>query len=133
MSGRQGNLLSLLKVTRAALVTAIALSSWGSAQVASDPLPSWNDGASKKAVLEFISRPTSSGSKDFVLEDERIATFDNDGTLWVEQPMYTQMAFLLDRVKQLAPAHPEWKDQPPFKAVLDGNLNALAASGERGL
>jgi len=125
--------LRLLKVTRAALVTAIALSSWGWGPGGFDPLPSWNDGASKKAVLAFISRTTTSGSKDFVPEDERIATFDNDGTRWVEQPMYTQMAFVLDRVKQLAPAHPEWRDQPPFKGVLDGNINVLAASGERGL
>jgi phosphoglycolate phosphatase-like HAD superfamily hydrolase len=76
---------------------------------------------------------TREGSPDFVPPPERIATFDNDGTLWVEQPMYIQMAFTLDRVKALTPQHPEWRDQQPFKAVLEGDLKALAANGEKGL
>jgi hypothetical protein len=98
-----------------------------------DPLPSWNDVASKKAIIDFVTRTTAAGGPDFVAMEDRIATFDNDGTLWVEQPMYTQLAFALDRVKALAPQHPEWKTQQPFKAVLDGDMKALAASGEPGL
>ena len=111
----------------------LAVPSLGWKQPARDPLPSWNEGPAKKAVLDFISRTTTQGSKDFVPEDERIATFDNDGTLWVEQPVYTQLAFALDRVKQLAPSHPEWKDKQPFQAALAGDMKAVAASGERGL
>lgn len=88
----------------------------------SDPLPSWNDGPCKRAILAFVSRVTTPGSPGFVPQPERIATFDNDGTLWTEQPMYTQMVFVLDRVKALAPQHPEWKQQQPFKAILEGDL-----------
>jgi len=99
----------------------------------SDPLPSWNETASKAAIVSFVGRVTKQGSADFVPDAERVAVFDNDGTLWVEHPMYTQLAFALDRVKTLAPQHPEWKDTQPFKAVLDGDMKALAASGEKGL
>ncbi len=95
-----------------------------------DPLPSWNEGASKKAIVEFVGRATRAGSADFVPEAERIATFDNDGTLWAEQPMYFQLFFALDRVKELAPAHPEWKEKQPFKAVLEGDIKAVMAGGE---
>jgi hypothetical protein len=98
-----------------------------------DPLPSWNEGPTKQSIIDFVARVTAPGSPDFVEPDERIATFDNDGTLWVEQPMYTQLAFALDRVKALAPLHPEWKDKQPFKAVLEGDMKVLADSGERGL
>lgn len=98
-----------------------------------DPLPSWNDGATKKAIMEFVAAVTTSGSPDYVAPEDRIATFDNDGTLWTEQPMYTQLAFALDRVKAMAVEHPEWKDKQPFKAVLDGDLKALAEAGEHGL
>jgi len=104
---------------------------WASAQT--DPLPSWNDTASKKAVVAFVEKVTKEGSADFVSADRRIATFDNDGTLWVEQPMYVQLAFVLDRVKQLAPEHPEWKTTQPFKGVLEGDVKAVAATGEKGL
>ena len=100
---------------------------------AADPLPSWNDGASKKAILDFVTRVTNEGGPDFVRPADRIATFDNDGTLWCEQPMYVQLAFALDRVKALAGEHPEWKEKQPFKAVLDGDHKALAAAGEKGL
>jgi phosphoglycolate phosphatase-like HAD superfamily hydrolase len=100
---------------------------------AGSPLPSWNDGATKQAILDFVAAVTREGSPDFVPPAERIATFDNDGTLWVEHPMYTQLAFALDRVKTLAPQHPEWKDTQPFKAALEGDMKTLAASGERGL
>jgi len=100
---------------------------------ASDPLPSWNDGAAKQSIVNFVTAVTRDGSPDFVPAPQRIATFDNDGTLWCEHPMYVQLAFALDRVKAMAPLHPEWKDKQPFKAVLDGDLKALAASGEHGL
>jgi hypothetical protein len=98
-----------------------------------DPLPSWNDGKAKQSILDFVAAVTREGSPDFVPVPQRVATFDNDGTLWVEQPMYTQLAFALDRVKALAPMHPEWANQQPFKAVLDGDMKALAAAGEHGL
>jgi haloacid dehalogenase-like hydrolase len=98
-----------------------------------DPLPSWNDTAPKKAIIEFVQKVTAEGTPDFVPIDQRIATFDNDGTLWVEQPMYVQLAFVLARVHQLAPKHPEWKTTQPFKGVLEGDVKAVAATGENGL
>ena len=98
-----------------------------------DPLPSWNDTAPKKAILDFVAKVTAEGTPDFVPAEQRIATFDNDGTLWVEQPMYVQLAFILDRVKELAPQHPEWKTAQPFKGVLDGDMKAVASTGEKGL
>ena len=98
-----------------------------------DPLPSWNEGPVKKSIIDFVTRVTKEGGPDYVKPELRIATIDNDGTLWVEQPMYTQLAFALDRVKVLAPQHPEWKTTQPFKAVLDGDVEALAASGEKGM
>ncbi|MGO6695710.1 HAD family hydrolase [Rhizobium johnstonii] len=111
----------------------VALVHATSAFAQSDPLPSWNDTASKVAIVSFVEKVTGQGSPDFVPETERIAVFDNDGTLWVEHPMYVQLAFALDRVKTLAPQHPEWKETQPFKAVLDGDMKSLAASGEKGL
>jgi phosphoserine phosphatase len=98
-----------------------------------DPLPSWNDGAAKMAILEFVARVTDETGPDFVPEPERIATFDNDGTLWAEKPLYFQLFFAIDRVRALAPEHPEWKTQQPFKAVLEDDRAALAAAGEQGL
>ena len=98
-----------------------------------DPLPSWNEGPVKKSIIDFVTGVTKEGGPDYVKPELRIATIDNDGTLWVEQPMYTQLAFALDRVKVLAPQHPEWKTTQPFKAVLDGDVEALAASGEKGM
>ena len=98
-----------------------------------DPLPSWNDGATKKAIVDFVSRVTRQGGPDFVPPSERIATFDNDGTLWSEQPIYFQLAFALDRVKALAPKHPEWKQKQPFRGILDGDMKAVVAAGEKGL
>lgn len=98
-----------------------------------DPLPSWNNGPAKNAIVSFVSKVTRPGGAEFVPIPERIATFDNDGTLWSEQPIYFQFAFALDRVKELATQHPEWKTTQPFKAVLDGDMKALAASGEKGL
>ncbi len=98
-----------------------------------DPLPSWNDGPTKQAIESFVQKVTDKGGSDYVLPEQRIATFDNDGTLWVEHPMYTQLAFALDRVKALAPQHPEWKDKQPFKAALEGDMKTLAKSGQKGL
>jgi phosphoglycolate phosphatase-like HAD superfamily hydrolase len=100
------------------------------ADLAGDPLPSWNDTASKKAITEFVERVTKQGSPDLMPEAERIATFDNDGTLWAEQPIYVQLAFALDRVKVLAEQHPEWKDKEPFASLLKGDLRGALAGGE---
>jgi len=100
---------------------------------AADPLPSWNDTAPKKAIVAFVEKVTKTGSPDFVPPSERIATFDNDGTLWSEQPMYFQLVFALDRVKTLAPQHPEWKEIQPFKAALGGDLKTVFAGGEHAL
>src|SRR5271155_4716885 len=98
---------------------------------AADPLPSWNEGATKTAISKFVSDVTIQGNPRFIPEQERIAVFDNDGTLWSEQPMYVQLAFALDRIKTLAPQHPEWKQQEPFKSVLAGNLKRVTAGGEK--
>jgi phosphoglycolate phosphatase-like HAD superfamily hydrolase len=98
-----------------------------------DPLPSWNDGAAKKSITDFVAKVTTQGSADFVPPAERIAVFDNDGTLWCEQPIYFQAAFALDRVRAMAKDHPEWKNQQPFKAFLAGDKQALASQGEKGL
>lgn len=111
--------------------TALGLGS-RSALAQSDPLPSWNEGATKTSITSFVARVTAQGP-DFVPADQRIATFDNDGTLWIEQPTYVQFAFIFDRVKALAPQNPAWANTQPFKAVLDGDMHALAASGEKGL
>jgi phosphoglycolate phosphatase-like HAD superfamily hydrolase len=97
-----------------------------------DPLPSWNDGVSKKAIVEFVERVTLEGGPDFVKPEERIATFDHDGTLWAEQPMYFQIMFAMDRVRAMATKHPDWKTKQPFKAVIDRDTKALAALGETG-
>jgi phosphoglycolate phosphatase-like HAD superfamily hydrolase len=102
------------------------------AQGTADPLPSWNDMAPKRAIVDFVARTTKEGSPDFVRPEERIATFDNDGTLWAEQPMYFQFLFAMDRVKALAPQHPEWKTKEPFKSVVVGDFKGLLATGEKG-
>lgn len=100
---------------------------------AADPLPSWNDGPTKQAILGFVAKVTEEGGKDFIPPAERVAVFDNDGTLWSEQPVYFQFAFALDRVKALAPKHPEWKEKQPFKAVLEGDRKAALAGGEKAM
>jgi phosphoserine phosphatase len=102
-------------------------------QPAADPLPSWNEGPARSALLDFVEAVTTEGSPDFVPAAQRIATFDNDGTLWSEQPFYFQVLFVLDRVRAMAADHPEWKTRPPFKAAIDGDTKALAAEGEKGL
>ena len=98
-----------------------------------DPLPSWNDTAPKKAIVEFVEKVTTPGSPDFVPPVARIATFDNDGCLWSEQPVYFQALFIVDRIKQLAPQHPQWKNQEPFASVLRGDIKGAFADGERAL
>ncbi len=100
---------------------------------ANDQLPSWNASASRHAIVQFVNDVTTSGGPKFVPAAERIAVFDNDGTLWSEQPMYFQLAFALDRVKVLAPMHPEWKNTQPFKAALEGDLKTVMAGGEHAL
>lgn len=100
---------------------------------AADPLPSWNDTPAKKAIVEFVTKVTTPGSPDFVPLAERIAAFDNDGTLWAEQPMYFQLIFALDRVKALAPQHPEWKDKEPFASLLKGDVKSALAGGEQAI
>jgi hypothetical protein len=100
---------------------------------AADALPSWNDGPAKQAIAGFVDKVTKPGSPDFVPEPERIATFDNDGTLWAEQPMYFQLLFALDRVKALAPQHPEWKTREPFASLLKGDVSKALAGGEKAI
>ena len=98
-----------------------------------EDLPSWNDGKTRQSIIDFVKNVTEQGSPGFVKPQDRIAVFDNDGTLWPEQPYYVQLGFALDRVKTLAPAHPEWQEKEPFKSVLDGDVAAVAKSGEHGL
>jgi len=98
-----------------------------------DILPSWNDGAAKKSIIEFVSRVTEKGSPDFVPPEQRIAVFDNDGTLWTEQPFYVQGIFAFERVRALAFEHPDWGKKQPFKAVLENDMKTLAALGLHGL
>ncbi len=120
-----------LKLFAAALVGVLAITSINA--LAQDPLPSWNDGPTKKSITDFVAQVTTPGSPDFVPVPERIATFDNDGTLWCEQPMYFQLLFALDRVKALAPSHPEWKTNEPFASLLKGDVKAALAGGERAM
>ena len=96
-----------------------------------DALPSWNDGGARRAIIDFVARVTTQGSSDYVPRPERIAVFDNDGTLWAEQPYYFQAAFVLDRVKELALRHPEWKNSAPFKAILSGDEKVAAAIADK--
>jgi hypothetical protein len=117
---------SLLSVMT--LIVSLALSS---ATVAADALPSWKDGKNKQAIVQFVKEVTTKGGPKFVHPAERIAVFDNDGTLWAEQPMYFQGLFAVDRVKALAPQHPEWKDKEPFASILKGDVKAAFAGGER--
>lgn len=98
-----------------------------------DPLPSWNNTGSKEAIVSFVERVTKEGSKDFVALGQRIAVFDNDGTLWAEQPLYFQFLYAFDRVKELAPLHPEWKEKEPYASILKGDLKKALASGKKSL
>ena len=98
-----------------------------------DPLPSWNESKAKQSITDFVGKVTKPGSPDFVPPSERIATFDNDGTLWAEQPMYFQLLFALDRVKALAPQHPEWKSKEPFASLLKGDVKGALAGGQQAM
>ena len=115
-----------------ALNLAFVLTFGGLAQAKSaDPLPSWNDGKAKQSIIEFVAKVTKKGSSDFVPPAERIAVFDNDGTLWSEKPMYFQLFFAIDRVKALAPQHPEWKTKEPFASLLKGDVKGVLAGGTK--
>lgn len=119
------------RIANAAAFVALAcigLSAWAGGE-----LPSWNDGPAKQAILTFVQNTTAAGGRLFIPQPERIAVFDNDGTLWAEQPIYFQVAFVLDRVRALAPKHAEWKQKQPFKGVIEGDMKAVMASGEKGL
>ncbi len=116
----------------ALLLLAIPLASFTAIQ-AQDPLPSWNEGKAKQSITEFVAKVTKEGSPDFVPIAERIATFDNDGCLWAEQPMYFQLLFALHRVGVLAPQHPEWKTEEPFASLLKGDVKAALAGGEKAI
>ncbi len=130
---------SFLSGSTAGLAAGLALPAlvpWGLTPVAlaqSDALPSWNDGPVKQSILDFVSRTTTTGSRDWVPAPERIACFDNDGTLWTEQPMYFQVMFAFDRVKAMVGQHPEWRTREPFRSILADDRAALAALGEKGL
>lgn len=117
----------------AALTLCMLLLAVIEAYAQNDPLPSWNDGKAKQSIITFVEKVTNPGSADFVPVPERIATFDNDGTLWAEQPLYFQAFFVFDRIKILAPQHPEWKEKEPFASVLKGDVKASLAGGDRAL
>jgi len=124
------NTLRHSKTLLAALLVAFA--SGCTAAQAQDPLPSWNDGPTKSAIVEFVAAVTDENGSDYVEPAERIAVFDHDGTLWVEYPLYTQILFAFDRIKTLAPQHPEWETRQPFKALLEGDMKTVGASGAKG-
>jgi phosphoserine phosphatase len=111
------------------LALAVARIAWAQ----TDPLPSWNDGQVKQAIVKFVQAVTERGGAQYVAPEARIATFDNDGTLWSEQPNYFQGIFAFERVKALAPKHPEWKTRQPFKGILEDDMKAVAAAGEKGI
>ncbi len=120
------------RMQRTSLVLAAALVSATAAAQTTDPLASWNDGPAKQAIVKFVAEVTSEGAA-FVEPAQRIAVFDNDGTLWSEQPIYFQLAFALDRVKAMAPKHPEWKTQEPYKTLLAGDVKGALAQGEKAM
>ena len=124
-------------VGRSALTVLLSLimAAWATLAHAqgADPLPSWNDGPAKQSIIDFVTKVTKEGGPDFVKSEERVATFDNDGTLWIEQPMYNQFVFAIDEVKAQANQHSEWNNKEPFKSVLAGDMKAVAAMGEKGM
>ena len=125
MKAGTGHVVGMLMAAAGATVTGLV--------EAADALPSWNEGAAKGAIFQFVDRTTRAGSPDFVPPDERVAVFDNDGTLWAEQPLYVQLQFVIDRVRALAPRHPEWRTLEPFASILKGDVRAALAGGERAL
>jgi len=122
---RAGRLVGIVLISLLALSATLAR--------AAEPLASWNDGPTKSRILGFVQAVTDRASRDYVPPAGRIAVFDNDGTLWSEQPVYSQLHFAIDRVRSLAPSNPRWKTQQPFKAAIEGDMKALAATGEKGL
>jgi hypothetical protein len=112
---------------------AVLLLLGGCASVQTDPLSSWNEGPAKQSIVSFVAKVSTPGSPNFVAVDERVATFDNDGTLWAEQPLYSQLLFAFDRVKILAPKHPEWRTTEPFASLLKGDVKGALAGGEKSL
>jgi phosphoserine phosphatase len=122
-----------MKIIHSSLAFAVITLAGLAAMQAQDPLPSWNDGKAKKSITTFVTKVTDAESVDFVPPAERIATFDNDGTLWSENPVYFQLLFAFDRVKALAPQHPEWQNTEPFASLLKGDMKGVAASGEKGI
>lgn len=122
-----------MKTCSLSLVSAFALAVFSVPVLAADPLPSWNDTAAKRSIVAFVEKVTAKDSPGYVPPAERIAAFDNDGVLWSEQPMYFQLAFALDRVKNMARDHPEWKDKQPFKGILEGDLKAVMSGGKKSL
>ncbi len=123
----------LLKHLRSYLGVVFLVLVFVTGAAAAEPLASWNEGPAKQRIVSFVSGATDATGSGYIPLDDRIAVFDNDGTLWSEQPLYFQFLFALDRVRAMAPQHPEWKTEQPFKAVLDGDMKAVAASGEKGL
>ena len=114
------------------LVLAVACTAPAAGPV-SDPLPSWQAGPTRDAIVQFVQHSVTPGDAGFIAAADRIAVFDNDGTLWSEQPMYFQAFFIFDRIRALAPEHPEWRDKEPFASVLRGDLNGALAGGEHAL
>lgn len=147
VSGQNGGPRTRVSAFAAAVVAVLMLVSCGgepadvepnatepaAATAAADPLPSWRDSESKRAIVDFVNRVTTPGGPELVPEPERIAVFDNDGTLWAEKPVYTQLTFAIDRVRALAPEHPEWADTEPFSSILDGDLDEALAGGEHAM
>jgi phosphoglycolate phosphatase-like HAD superfamily hydrolase len=121
------------KIVKTLLAACLAVVACNSLSAQNDPLPSWNDGAGKKSITDFVARVTAEGGPDFVAPAHRIAAFDNDGTLWCEQPIYFQGAFVNDSVRKMAPQHPEWKTRQPFKGLIEGDIRAVAGSRARGI
>jgi hypothetical protein len=133
LGATRGSMFARPVALGALLALFLSMACGWSVRAQTDPLPSWNDGAAKKAITDFVVRVIKEGGSEFVPPADRIAVFDNDGTLWCEQPVYFQLAFAFDHIKAMAPQHPEWKATRPFKAVLEKDMKALAASGEKGL
>jgi phosphoserine phosphatase len=124
----------VVRLHRSPVFAAVLLAGLGwTVRADADPLPSWRDGGAKAAIMEFVEAVSAEGGPDYVPPAARVAVFDNDGTLWVEQPYYTQLAFALDRIRALAPEHPEWRSQQPYQAVLENDLEALKESGIEGV
>ncbi len=115
------------------LLILFSLFSIAAAAKTEDPLPSWNSGDNKAAITDFVTRVTQEGGDDYVKPSQRIAVFDNDGCLWSEQPVYFQAFYIVDRIREMAPQHPEWQSEEPFASLLKGDLKTALAGGEEAL